>query len=315
MGDARFVRSMMKHVCYHAGGILIVLLVSMGCISTHAAPPAQWNSRGPGGGGALFAPSFSPYNAGELFMACDMSEVFHSTNFGASWAVLDFRQIQGGRQAVAQFTSNPQVLYAVDFTGDLMTPTRSGDGGSPWQQLPGDPTGGGAYSLLADPNATNRVLVSDYATLYFSADGGNSFSPKFTNAPSGAGCYVAGVFFDGANIYVGTGFGLLVSTNGGGTFALSSVGGIAASQSMVSFAGAKQGGTTRFFCVTLNSADVFPGLFIEGDYASYQGVYSLDWGQANWTLRTTGITAGEQPVFMAMAQNTISPCCLAVQQS
>src|SRR5258708_13014342 len=113
---------MLKHVCYHAGKILTVLLVSMGCISTHAAPLALWNSRGPGGGGALFAPSFSPYNAGELFMACDMSEVFHSTNFGASWAVLDFRQIQGGRQAVAQFTSNPQALYPVDFTADLITP-------------------------------------------------------------------------------------------------------------------------------------------------------------------------------------------------
>jgi photosystem II stability/assembly factor-like uncharacterized protein len=306
---------MMKSVCYHAWGILTVLFMSIGCVSTHATPPAQWNSRGPGGGGALFAPSFSPYNAGELFMACDMSEVFHSTNFGATWGVVDFRQIQGGRQAIAQFTSNPQVLYAVDFSGDLMTPTRSGDGGSTWQQLPGDPTGGGAYSLFADPNATNRVLVSDYGTLYFSTDGGNSFSPRFTNDPSGAGCYVAGAFFDGANIYVGTGFGLLVSTNGGNTFALSSVGGIAASQSMVSFAGAKQVGTTRFFCVTLNSADVFPGLFIEGDYGSYQGAYSLDWGQPNWTLRTTGITAGDEPVFVAMAQNNISTAYIAGQQS
>jgi len=44
-----------------------------------------------------------------------LSEVFHSTNFGATWGVVDFRQIQGGRQAIVQFTSNPQVLYAIDF--------------------------------------------------------------------------------------------------------------------------------------------------------------------------------------------------------
>src|SRR5258708_1642104 len=108
----------------------------------------------------------------------------------------------------------------------------------------------------------DRVAAPHCALLCLSTDGGNSFSPKSTNGPYGAGCYVAGAFFDGANIYVGTGFGLLVSTNGGGTFALSGAGGIAASQSMVSFAGAKQGGTTRVFCVTLNSADGFPWLFI-----------------------------------------------------
>src|ERR1700675_1453735 len=116
MDDAGFVGPMMKSVCCHARGLLTVLFMSLGCVSTHAVPPALWNSRGPGGGGALFAPSFSPYNAGELFMACDMSEVFHSTNFGASWAVLDFRQIQGGRQAVVQFTGNPSVLYSIDLT-------------------------------------------------------------------------------------------------------------------------------------------------------------------------------------------------------
>src|SRR5689334_16468021 len=93
-----------------------------------AAAPSQWNSRGPGGGGALFAPSFNPYSAGELYLACDMSEVFHTTNYGTTWNVVDFRQMQGNRQAIAQFTSNPLVIYAIDFTGDLMTPTKSSDG-------------------------------------------------------------------------------------------------------------------------------------------------------------------------------------------
>ena len=140
--------------------------------------------------------SFILYNPGELYLACDLSAVFHTTNFGVGWNVVDFRQLQGGRQAIAQFTSNPLVVYAIDYTGDLMTPTKSSDGGATWQQLTNDPTGGGAYALFADPGATNRLLISDYGSVYFSSNGGSSFTTNFTHDPSGAGCYVAGACFD-----------------------------------------------------------------------------------------------------------------------
>ena len=247
-------------------------------------------------------------------MACDLSAVFHSTNYGTTWGLVDFRQLQGGRPTLMQFTSNPQLIYSIDLTGDSMTPTRSGDGGATWQQLANDPTGGGAYSLFVDPNATNRVLVSDYGTLYLSVDGGNTFSPKFTNDPSGSGCYVAGTLFDGTNIYVGCNAGLLVSSNGGSTFTIANVGGISAPEVMVSFAGAKQGGTTRFFCVTENSGDVFPGLLIEENYDSFLGVYSLDWGQSSWTLRTNGIPGADKPAMVAMSLTDISTAYIAGQQ-
>ena len=289
------------------------------CGSVLATPPAQWSSRGPGGGGALFAPSFSPFNSGELFLACDMSEVFNTTNFGAAWSVADFRQIQGGRQSIAQFTANPLLLYSLDYTsiggGDTVTPTRSTDGGQTWQQLAGDPTGNGAFALFADPNATNRLLVSDYTQIYFSTNGGASFATVFSYAPaSGNGCLVAGAFFDGTNIYVGTSAGLVVSTNGGASFGLSSVGGVPSAQAMISFAGAKQGGTTRFICVTLDAPDVYPGIQLEGYYGNYLDVYSLTWGQANWTLATNGIAAGDDPVFVAMATNDVSTAYIAGEQ-
>ena len=200
-----------------------------------------------------------------MYLACDMSEVFHSTNYGAAWSVIDFRQIEGGRQAMVQFTSDPNVRYAIDFSADAMTPTRSLDGGTTWQQLAGDPTGGGAYALYADPGSTNRLLVSDYGDVYFSGDGGNTFGSKFTYAPAGNGCFIAGAFFDGTNIYVGTGPGLLVSTNNGDTFALSSVGGMDTNnEAMFSFAGAKQNGITRFFCHDFASGGCFSGTVDRG---------------------------------------------------
>ncbi|HKP12435.1 MAG TPA: hypothetical protein VJZ91_10010, partial [Blastocatellia bacterium] len=181
--------------------VLATFLLLAGAVC-EAQPPAQWQPRGPGGGGALFAPVFSPHNANEIYLACDMSEQFRSTNLGASWAVTDFRQIQGNREAQVRFTSDPLVRYALDYTNDLTTPSRSTDGGATWKRLTSDPTGGGAYALFVDDGATNRILVSDYSHVYFSSDGGATFAQKFSTA-SGNGCFVAGAFFDGANIYVG----------------------------------------------------------------------------------------------------------------
>ncbi len=297
--------------------VAVFLLSLMSFMSlSRAAQPAQFVAKGPGGGGALFAPSFSPFSPGEMYLACDMSEVFHSTNYGAEWSVTDFRQIEGGRQAIVQFTSDPNVRYAIDYSDDAMTPTKSVDGGTTWQQLAGDPTGGGAYALYADPGSTNRLIVSDYGDVYFSSDGGSTFGLKFTYSPDYSGCFIAGAFFDGPNIYVGTGPGLLVSTNNGDTFALSSVGGIDTNnEAMFSFAGAKQNGATRFFCTTLHPGDVYPGMLIEEVYSSYLSVYTLDWGQAEWSPATNGISGQDDPVFVAMAQNDISTAFIAGQQN
>src|ERR1039457_2225151 len=78
--------------------------------------PSSWSSRGIGGGGALFSPSINPANPQEIYMGCDMSELFHSTDMGATWSEVSFLQIQGGHDACVQFTSDPSVRYTVDYT-------------------------------------------------------------------------------------------------------------------------------------------------------------------------------------------------------
>ena len=110
------------------------------------------------------------------------------------------------------------------------------------------------------------------------------------------------MFFDGASIYVGTNKGLLVSSNGGSTFSLASIGGMASDEAMVSFAGSKEAGSVRLFAVTMDAGDVFAGI-PGSDYGGYRGIYSLNVGQANWTLRTTGIAASAKPHFVALARN------------
>lgn len=73
------------------------------------AQPSLWTATGTGGGGALFASSFSPHNANELYVACDMTQLFHSTDLGESWGVLDFRQLQV--ETPAAISSSPVILW------------------------------------------------------------------------------------------------------------------------------------------------------------------------------------------------------------
>jgi len=284
--------------------------------SASAAVPTQFNSAGPGGGGALFAPSFSPFHPGEMFLACDLSAVFHSTNYGYNWNVVNFQQLEGGRQAIVQFTGDSNVLYCINLANDAMTPARSVDGGASWQTLAADPTYGGAYALFADPSSTNRLIVSDYDDFYLSTDGGNSFTLEFTDDNGGNGCFLAGAFFNASNIFVCTSLGLVVSTNNGASFALANVGGIDTNNEQIfSFAAAEQNGVTRFLCTTQQQGNVYPGLTIESQYTAYVATYSLLWGQADWALATNGISGQDDPVFVAMAQNDISTAYLAGQQN
>ena len=55
----------------------VVLIQNLG-----TAQVSNLNSRGVGGGGELFFPKINPANDDEFLIACDMSELFHSTNFG-----------------------------------------------------------------------------------------------------------------------------------------------------------------------------------------------------------------------------------------
>jgi hypothetical protein len=283
------------------------------------AAPTVWNSRGVGGGGAFFAPSFSPFNAGELYVSSDMSGLYKSTDVGASWSIRPFAQMQANRGSQVQYTSDPNILYTLDYREDFnnptqVTPAKSTDGGVTWSQLPAWDTqvGNDAYGLWADPTNASNLLVNDFGSLYFSNNGGQTFTLKFTAPNAGQGCVVGGAFFDGqGNIYVGTSAGLLVSNNTGSTFALSSVTGIAAGQSIWSFAGARQNGVTRLMVVTIDSGDVYNGAPVEEFGQAFGGVYTIDIGQAAWTNRSAGIAAGAFPHWVSMARGDIATAYVA----
>ncbi len=276
-----------------------------------AGPPAQWVQRGAGGGGALFSPQLSPFNANEITIASDMSQLFRSTDAGASWQTVDFRQIQASHESRVFYSEDPNVRYCLDYSSvngsDLTRPSKSTDGGQTWQPIASDPTDGGAFYLQADPANHNRLLVTDYTNLWFSGDGGSTWGLKYTTANSGGGLLVGGSFWDGTNVYVGTSDGILTSTNGGTSFAVAGAA-LPAGQAIQSFAGAKQGGITRFVAVTQPAGNLWAG--IQGyDNGGGTSVYTLDLGAVNWTARS--LPSGAWPWFAGMALTDINTAYVA----
>jgi hypothetical protein len=281
--------------------------------STLMAQPASFSSRGIGGGGALFALSINPANNNEYFVACDMGELFHTTDFGVTYSQVNFNQLIGGHNSKVCYTSTAGLLYSISYANNMIVPMKSTDNGVTWNALPGNPDNTQeTFSIDADYNNPNRVIISYYGMIYFSNNGGTTFTLIHTAVSSATGNTVGGVFFDGANIYIGTNDGVIVSTTSGATWATVAISGIPASDQIWSFAGAKVGATTRFFCITAAAANIYVGVVGSDYYGFMTGVYSVDYGAGSWTSRMTGITMGTDfPMFVGMATNDINTVYLA----
>jgi hypothetical protein len=279
--------------------------------SSLLAQPATWNARGAGGGGALFSPSINPGNASEFYVACDMTELFHSVDFGQTYTQLPFRQFEGGQLSKMCFTNNPGLLYCINnnFVSGISYPAKSTDNGLTWKTLPGPDTTQNAYTLDVDYLNPLRVVCSTYGNIYFSSNGGNTFTSIHTATVSADGNTVGGVFFDGNTIYIGTNDGVLVSANAGLTWAVAPLTGLPATEKLVCFAAGKTGSATRFYCLTAGTGNWNPGSALSsatgGGYAGFTlGVYTCLYGSGNWVPSMTGINlSNDYPMFLAMAGN------------
>ncbi|CAN5538917.1 hypothetical protein BH11BAC2_BH11BAC2_05770 [soil metagenome] len=290
---------------------LVILALNNSIADAQVTP---WQNRGIGGGGALFSPSINPYNSQELWVACDMSGLYKSSDWGLSWSIQNAQKIQAGTNTCIQYTSNPQEILAIDHTpqsgNDYSQPVRSTDGGNSWSPIANDPTNGEAYTLITDPNRTDRILISNYDHLWYSDDGGQTFVMLLTFNNGGNGLHVAGAFFDGNNIYIGTSAGMLVSTNGGSIFIPTTLPGWPNLCGMSSFCGAKTGNTTRLYAVAMLQTDLYGGI-TGADFGSSVGVYTCDGAGTTWTAHNFGINPDHKLFFVACARNNIDKVFLA----
>jgi len=265
----------------------ILLSFFFGTLINGFTQPTSWQNKGIGGGGALFAPSISPNNAQDIYLQCDMTEVFHTTNAGTSWSQVHYKElISTGGQHTVEFTNNPSILYTVnlDFLTDERFPVKSTDGGTSWSPLAADPTGADCWFISADPNSTSRILLASYTELFISTDGGASFQSAYDN---GSDFMIAGVFWNGSSIFVGTNIGMIVSTDGGANFNIDPSIGLHSDEGFISFTGASDGTTIRLMGTTANVADLYPGVNAL-DISVYSHTLVMDYGSGEWFIAETG---------------------------
>jgi len=271
--------------------------------------PSLFTPKGIGGGGALFFPKINPANDNEFYVSCDMSELFHSTDYGKSYSQIPFSILQVFNTSTYEYTKDNNIAYSNFNDGNSGYPVKTIDGGHTWNALPGYsvPDYDNIYRIVANYNNPNQLIMGSYGYIFFSGDGGTSFRIIKNAADNGAGLILGGVFWDGNNIYIGTNDGLIRSSDSGLTFTVQNTSGIASGQVIWNFVGAKNGSTTRFACITSNVADTYNGVMPWDYYNFAKGVYTMDDDNGIWVSRSTGINfANDFVMYAGMAENDIS---------
>ncbi|MBA3828148.1 MAG: T9SS type A sorting domain-containing protein [Taibaiella sp.] len=290
---------------------LAILVLFNGLLSF--AQPAVFSARGIGGGGALFFPRINPANDNEFYVACDMSEMFHSTDFGNSYTQLHFTKLQALNVSTYEFTNDAMVAYSNFNDGNNGYPVKTTDGGNTWTKLPGfNAANGEVYGMAANYKNKNQLVMGYYGSIVISNDGGGTFQNIATATSMGSGITMGGVFFDSLNIYVGTNQGIYYSTNGGMSFSPMVASGLLPGQVIWSFAGAKAGSTTRFVCIASAGSSTYVGLMPWDYYGLAKGIYTMDNANGTWVPKAAGITlSNDYVMYAAMAWNDINTIYLA----
>jgi len=168
--------------------------------------PTSFSPKGIGGGGALFFPKINPANDNEFYVSCDMSELFHSIDFGNSYSQIHHSKLQVFNTSTYEFTNNPNIAYSNFNDGNEGYPVKTTDGGNTWNNITGYNLGnyGTVYKMVANYANPNQLLIGAYGDILFSNDGATSFTLVKHASNMGAGLIMGGVFWDGNNIYIGT---------------------------------------------------------------------------------------------------------------
>ncbi len=285
-----------------------------------AQQPTSFSSRGVGGGGAFYTPSFNTTNSADYYVSSDMTGVYHYLGTSLGYSLTPHTQLQGGRFSVVRFTNIASTRYALNFKplGNIAQSriAKTTDTGATWLNITTnlDPTNS-LYSLFVDYTNSSRIVVSDYSHVYYSVNGGVTFNTVYTTPNTTGGCIVSCAMFNGTTILVGTSDGLLKSSDNGASFAIETHTGIPATQRIMSFCMGKVSGVIRMFCLTANDADVYVG--INSDATSYRntakGVYKLDYtATAAWTSISTGLNfTTDFPMHISCAETDNTYCWLA----
>jgi hypothetical protein len=194
--------------------------------------PTQFYPSGVSGGGYVLNVAVNPENSSQLLLGCDMMGLYRTTNKGSSWQMVPSGNFNAYRRAELQYAGSgaAQRVYGIrlhSWKSKRTGPAYSNDGGQTWQWigLPRPSTDGDAYyGLAVDPagasHSTQRMVVDDYRSIWCSANGGTSWTLVTEYPGPNAPGYpdsirLAGAYWNGNTVYVGTSLGVYVSTANG----------------------------------------------------------------------------------------------------
>ena len=306
--------------------VSLLFAVSLAVPAWPAGIPANFSSRGVGGGGALYSPSINPADSNECQLSCDMGQGLFTLDGGANWTTWDFRNYQvkqasqivyctdagtgqhrlftlDSRSAVDESNLSKPMMSAI--IGGAMTAT-----GATWTKVTGWSNSRIANQVFADANRIDRVIAiesnagsTNPANLWVSAYDATTNGPKF---PATAATFTggvstlpnkarsAGVFFDGTYILLATNTGLFISSDSGLTFSPGPAlpnDAQGNARGFISMAGAKQGGQIRLYAV---SGPTGVNITLNTNQLSLTSnlVWRMDWsagGSGSWVQDMAGI--------------------------
>src|SRR5579884_2742645 len=166
-----------------------ILLLCLTCLlgsSTFAQ-----TSVGLGGGGSIYAPAVAPYNSSIIFVSCDMTGLYRSTDGGLHWTMMDERAVQGSTSFSVAFDPTTQG-HIIGFHPGLGM-RESFDTGTTWSAFsPGLPSGAGSITAAAfSTDNPTKLVVGTSNGLYVLQNGvwqagptGNFLRVIFVTDPS-----------------------------------------------------------------------------------------------------------------------------------
>jgi photosystem II stability/assembly factor-like uncharacterized protein len=113
--------------------------------------PGGFSVLGPGGGGAMFHPTFSPHDPNTMLVACDMTGAYITHDGGKTWRMFNLR---GVVQFFAFDPKDSKVIYA----GDKAL-WRSSDSGATWKLV--YPAPSKIKEIRMNPDHADETIVAD----------------------------------------------------------------------------------------------------------------------------------------------------------
>jgi Bacterial Ig domain len=255
-----------------------ILLLCLTCLlgsSTFAQ-----TSVGLGGGGSIYAPAVAPYNSSIIFVSCDMTGLYRSTDGGLHWTMMDERAVQGSTSFSVAFDPTTQG-HIIGFHPGLGM-RESFDTGTTWSAFsPGLPSGAGSITAAAfSTDNPTKLVVGTSNGLYVLQNGvwqagptGNFLRVIFVTDPS-LGHQVA---------YAATSGAIYQLSSSGSWNIFSSGLPIGGSELVTDIAGGADA-THYALYAAISTAS--------GQLASSGGVYRYASNNPSWTRQVNGLNGG-----------------------